>query len=349
MVKVLTSGLYEPYREEWLDSLREEIIEPDLPIVDAHHHIWDAPRPRYMADELLRDVRSGHRITATVYVDCRSMYRKAGPAEMRCVGEVEFANGVAAIAASGEYGESLLCDGIVGFGSLHLGDAALPVLQASMRAGGHRFKGVRHISSWDSDPLVQPMNPARPPRLLSDPAFRRGFGLLAGLGLTFDAFVFQTQIAELIDLAQAYPDTSIVLDHLGGPLGVGSYAGRHDEMFAAWKARMLELSRCPNVSVKLGGLGMVTAGFGFDKQDSPPSSMQLAQAWRPHVETCIEAFGTRRCMFESNFPPDKASCSYPVLWNALKRIAEGASANEKADLFSGTATRFYRLGDPPTP
>jgi L-fuconolactonase len=341
---VVTSGSYAAYRDDWLALHAEPALEPDLAIIDAHHHIWDAPRPRYMFDELRRDLESaGHKVLATVYVDCRSMYRSDGPADMRCVGEVEFANGVAAMGASGAYGVTRVCAGIVGFGSLHLGGRARPVLEALVQAGGSRFKGVRHISAWDADPQVAPPHPDRPPGLLGSKAFREGFSLLGSLGLRFDAFLYQTQIPELTALARAFPDTPIVLDHAGTPLGIGHYAGRRDELFGHWRNAIVELASCPNVSIKLGGLGMIVGGFGFNERSRPPTSQELAQAWGPYILTCIEAFGSQRCMFESNFPPDRASCSYGVIWNAFKRIVAGASADEKADVFARTSNSFYDL------
>lgn len=340
---VAVSGSYADYRPDWLALHDEPALEPERVIVDAHHHVWDLPRPRYMFDELNADVASGHNVLATVYVDCRSMYRSDGPVEMRSIGEVEFANGVAAQSASGNYGRARLCAGIVGNAGLPIGARAQSVLEALMRTGGNRFKGVRQVSAWDADPAVSKPIPGRPPGLLADKAFREGLACLAPLGLSFDAFLFQPQIPELTDLARAFPETPIVLDHAGTPLGVGTYAGRSDELFAAWKSSMTELARCANVCVKLGGLGMVVAGFDFHQRNRPPDSLQLAQAWRPYIETCIELFGASRCMFESNFPPDKGTCSYVVLWNAFKRIVAGASESEKTDLFSRSAARFYRL------
>ena len=341
---VVTSGSYAAYRNEWLALHHEEPLEPQRPIIDAHHHVWDSPRPRYMAEELIGDLgAAGHNVLATVYVDCRSMYRSDGPEELRSVGEVEFANGVAAMGASGAYGSTRLCAGIVGFGALHLGARAEPVLQALVHAGGSRFKGVRQISAWDADPALAPPNPDRPPRLLADPTFREGFALLGPMGLRFDAWLYQTQIGELTDLARAFPGTPIVLDHAGTPLGIGCYAGRREELFPAWKQAITELASCPNVCIKLGGLGMIVGGFGFNERSRPPTSQELADAWRPYIETCVKAFGSGRCMFESNFPPDRATCSYGVLWNAFKRIAAGASEDEKSDLFARAADRFYGL------
>jgi predicted TIM-barrel fold metal-dependent hydrolase len=226
---------------------------------------------------------------------------------------------------------------------MRLGARVKPVLEAHIRAGGGRFRGIRHIVAWDADPIVlNPGNPA-PQGLLADRAFRDGFSELAPLGLTFEAWLYHLQIDELTSLAQAFPGTQIVLNHVGGPLGIGSYAGKHDEVFSKWSASIRALAACQNVSVKLGGLGMRINGFGFEREADPPSSDALLAAWRPYFDLCIDAFGTARCMFESNFPVDKGSYSYPVFWNACKKLARGASADDRANLFSRTAARFYRL------
>ncbi len=340
---VVISGLYAPWRDTWLDLHREEVLEPDLPIVDAHHHLWDRPGSRYLFDDLLADISAGHKIIATVYCQCRSMYRIDGPEALRCVGEVEFVNGVAAMSASGVYGPVRACAGIVGSLDLRLGDGAQEVLEALIRAGNGRLKGVRHVSAWDADTNVARHMADRPPNLLGDANFRRGFARLAPLGLSFDVFQYHTQIPETTALARAFPETRIILDHVGGPIGIASYAGRRDDIFQQWRASIRELAGCPNVWVKLGGLGMMLAGFDFHQRSRPPSSAELAQAWRPYIETCIEVFGPERSMFESNFPPDKGTCSYAVLWNAFKRIAAGCSQDAKTDLFSRAAARCYGL------
>jgi predicted TIM-barrel fold metal-dependent hydrolase len=337
------SGLYADPREDWLAQRREEIIDPQRPIVDPHHHLWDRGGQRYLIEEMTDDIASGHNIVATVYVDCRSMYRAIGPEAFRPVGEVEFANGVAAMSASGGYGKAAICAGIVSHVNLLLGDDARPVLEAEIAAGNGRFRGIRHSSAWDADPEVAGMYATRPKGLLLDPAFRRGFACLAPLDLSFDAWLFHPQIGELIDLARAFPDTRIVLDHCGGPAGIGRYAGRRDEVFQVWKASIMETAKCPNVTVKLGGLAMRLLGYDFHERPMPPSSAEVAAAWRPYIETCIEAFGPERGMFESNFPPDKGQCSYQVIFNAFKRIAAQYSEAEKAALFSKTASDFYRL------
>ena len=211
-------------------------------------------------------------------------------------------------------------------------------------AGGGRFRGIRFIAASDPDQGQWGGTAGRPQGLLLDPRVREGFARLAPLGLSFDAWLYHPQLADLVDLARAFPATPIVLNHVGGPIGLGRYKGKRDAVFADWSARIGELAACPNVHVKLGGLGMRMFGFDVHEGELPPSSEQLATAWRPYVETCIEAFGPGRAMFESNFPVDKGSYGYGVFWNACKRLAQGASAAEKADLFHDTASRFYRLG-----
>jgi predicted TIM-barrel fold metal-dependent hydrolase len=338
------SGLYADPREDWLALRKEEVIDPQRPIVDPHHHLWDRGGQRYLIEEMAADIGSGHNIVATVYVEARSMYRAGGPEALRPVGEVEFANGAAAMSASGGYGPASICAGIVGHVNLLLGDGARPVLEAELAAGNGRFRGIRHSSAWDADADVAGMYATRPRGLLLDTTFRKGFACLAPHGLSFDSWLFHPQIGELTDLARAFPDTKIVLDHCGGPIGIGGYANRRDEIFAAWKASILEIAKCPNVVVKLGGLAMRLLGYDFHERPIPPSSEDAAAAWRPCIETCIEAFGPERCMFESNFPPDKGQCSYQVIFNVFKRIAAPYSEPEKAALFSKTASDFYRLG-----
>ena len=336
-------------RPEWLERRHEEIIEPDLPIVDPHHHLVERPETgRYLLPDLLADIGSGHNITATVYLEWLSMYRRSDPSEMRPVGEIEFANGIAAMSASGGYGKARVCAGIVGHADLALGAAVEMVLEAQITAGGGRFRGIRFITATHPDQATWGSPVLRPAGLLMDRRVREGFARLAPLGLSFDAWMYHTQLGKLVDLARAFPATPIVLDHVGGPIGLGRYAGKRDDVFAEWSARIRELAQCPNVHVKLGGLGMRMFGFTVHTRELPPSSEELAEAWRPYVETCIAAFGSQRAMFESNFPVDKGSCGYAVLWNAFKRIAAGCSVAEKQTLFAGTARRFYRLMDSPS-
>jgi predicted TIM-barrel fold metal-dependent hydrolase len=333
----------------WLDTgPREAALEPDLPIIDPHHHLWDTPeRGRYFLPDLLADIGGGHAIVSTVFLECQAMYRQRGPAEMAPVGEVEFVNGIAAMSASGNYGPCRVAEGIVGYADVRAGARVRDVLEAEIAAGGGRFRGIRHGVSWDgSESIGKFVSRAVPPHLVRDSAFREGFAQLAKLGLSFESWQYHPQLPDAIDLARAFPDTTIILNHVGGVLGVGPYSGRRQEILATWRRDIARLAECPNVNVKLGGMGMTSFGFDFHERDTPPSSEELAAAWRQYVEPCIESFGVNRCMFESNFPPDKQSCGYTELWNAFKRITAGASAAEKTALFSGTAARVYRLTVP---
>ncbi len=332
-------------REAWLNLTLEEPIDPDLPICDPHHHLWDYPNSRYLLDELLRDIGSGHHVVSTVFVECSSMYRQAGPEAMQPVGETEFVQGIAAQSASGQYGSTQAAAGIVGFADLRLGDAVAEVLEAHMAASRHRFRGIRHATAWDDSPDIRKAQHKPAPGLLMDAAFRRGFEVLQRLGLSFDAWLYYPQLGELADLARAFPEATIILDHVGGVLGIGPYAGRRDEIFEIWKHRIDEVARCPNVVIKLGGLAMSMCGFGWHRREQPPSSAEMAEAMAPYIRHCIEQFGVHRCMFESNFPVDKVSCSYRLLWNAFKRISADLSADERAALFHDTAVRIYRLSE----
>ena len=324
----------------WLARYTEEALDPALPIVDPHHHLWDRGGG-YLLDELLADTGTGHNVKATVFVQCGYAYRPSGPEALRPVGETEFVAGVAQEAERRKL-PIRICAGIVGAADLALGDKVEEVLNAHVAAGTGRFRGIRHITARHEEFNASLLG--RPPaRQMADANFRKGFARLAALGLTFDAWLYHTQIPELTDLAQAFPHAPIVLNHVGGPLGVGPYRGDRDRTHREWLSAMKELARCPNVHVKLGGLGMGIMGFDFHKEDLPPSSEKLASSWRPYMETSIQLFGANRCMFESNFPVDKAMFSYPVLWNAFKRIASGASAAEKSALFHDTAARFYHL------
>ncbi len=335
-----------PVRHDWLAHTTEEILDPDLAIVDAHHHFWDRPAGRYhryMLDDILDDIGMGHNVRATVYMQCGAMYRATGPVALHPVGETEFVNGVAAMSASGHYGACQVAAGIVGHANLLLGTDVQGVLQAHIQCGGGRFRGVRHISTWHDHPeLVNTRNPA-PKDLFHQEVFRNGFAQLAPLGLSFDAWLYQSQIDDLTQLARAFPQTPIVLNHCGGPLRSGPYRSRLDEGFLEWKKSLQVLAACKNVVVKVGGLAMHRIGFDLFDRTKPVGSLELAHLWRPYIETCIELFGSDRCMFESNFPVDKVSCSYTVLWNAFKRLTQGMSTHQRNDLFHETATRVYRL------
>ncbi len=327
----------------------EEVIDPELPIIDPHHHLWDRHGNRYLIDELLADTGQAdaqgarHDVRRTVFVECASMYRADGPARLQPVGETEFVNGVAAMSASGGYGHTRVAAGIVSFADLCLGAAVREVLEAHIDAARGRFRGIRHAAGWHASEQIRNSHSNPIEHLLLDATFREGFAQLAPLGLSFDAWLFHPQLPELTDLARAFPDTTIILDHFGGPLGIGPYAGQADAVYADWKRDIDELARCPNVVAKLGGLAMPVNGFDWHKRAPRPTSQQLADATARHYLHTIERFGPERCMFESNFPVDKASCSYLVLWNSFKRLAAGCSPGERAELFHDTAARVYRL------
>ncbi len=327
--------------EAWLAQYREEIIEPDLPIVDAHHHLWSHPGNIYLFPELLADLSSGHRIKATVFEECGSMYRADGPEELRSLGETEFVTGVAAMSASGGFGPARACAAIVGNVNLTLGSRAEAILEKHIASSGGRFHAIRFSTAWDADERVH--NTVPRPKILAEKPFREGFKALARLKLTFDAWVYHPQLSEVGDLAASFPDTPIVLNHFGSPILGGPNAGRTAEAFEEWRAGMTALSAHDNVHVKLGALPVRRSRPKGQEVAPPLSSEEIAAAWRPFFEVCVEKFGARRCLFESNFPVQKRWCSYAVLWNACKRLASGASAAEKSALFSETASRAYGL------
>jgi L-fuconolactonase len=333
---------YPPPRAEWLALHEEDILEPDLPIIDAHHHIWEEPGNPYLLDDFASDLASGHAIEASVFVQAHYGYRETGQETLRPVGETEKI--VALIADAEVRGISTkVCTAIIGHADLMLGDGVAAVLDAHIAVAGDRFKGVRHSISRDShfpDGIVLRASPAG---MLADSAYRAGLATVARHGLSYDAMLYHQQIPQLTEVARALPTLPIILDHYGCMIGVGPYAGREAGTFREWCASMAELAACPNVSVKLGGMGMIICGAAWNDRPTPPNSAELAAAWTPLVESCIDLFGVDRCMFESNFPVDKGMYSYAVLWNAFKRIAHGASADEKAALFRGTAARVYRI------
>lgn len=333
---------YPPPRRAWLARHVEPILEPDLPIIDAHHHLWEEPGNPYLIDDLLADLTTGHRIMATVFVQAHYGYRDSGPEHLRPAGETERVE-AHRTTASRRLPSVRTCAAIVGYGDLLAGDRLEELLDAHMAAAPQHFRGVRQSVARDShfpDGIV--LRPA-PPGMFADARFRDGLRRVGRRELTFDAMLYHEQIPELADLVREVTGTLIIVDHFACPIGVGYYRGREAERFADWRRDIRELAAAPNVYMKLGGLGMIITGCEYHLAAEPPSSAQVAADWRPWVETCIEAFGPERCLFESNFPVDKAMVSYPVLWNAYKRLAAGASPAERSSLFSGTAARLYRI------
>lgn len=323
----------------WLLQSREEPLEPELEIIDAHHHFsehWGG----YMPHDLVKD-SAGHNLIATVYVQCGWQCRLDGPVALAPLGETE-----AVVAATREYyavrSQTRVAAAIVGYADLRLGVEVDRVLEAQIEAGEGRFRGIRNSGAMHAS-FRHGVLPRPFAGLYSDRAFRAGYARLKTYGLSFDAWIYHTQIDEVVDLAHRFPDVPLILDHIGGVLGVGDFKDRPDLARCEWLSSLKRLAQCPNVSVKIGGLGTAIFGFDFSSTPVPPSSLELANAWRPLVEPTLELFGPERCMFESNFPVDRSAGSYGVLWNALKRLANGAGTHEKRLLFCENAKRIYRI------
>jgi L-fuconolactonase len=328
----------------WIARARkEQALEPDLPIIDPHHHLWDDDRGPYLLPDILGDIGGGHNVKATVFIECRTHYRAGVSEAERPLGEVEFVNGISAMSASGGYGPTRVAAAIIGHADLRLGEKVQDILQQQIALTGGRMRGIRWSIPYDASEVGQHVSRFVAEGISRDAAWRAGFAQLAKLGLTFEGWCYHPQIPEITALARAFPDTTIILNHVGGFLGVGPYSSRVKEEFQSWKRSIVELATCPNVVVKLGGLGMLIFGFDLHLREDPPSSEVLAATWKPFLETCIETFGPERGMYESNFPVDKQSCDYTACWNAFKRISAGASAAEKAALFHDTAARVYRI------
>lgn len=329
------------------EGRHEAILEPELPIIDAHHHLLHRGGVRYLMEELLQDVQAGHDIRATVFVERHSMFRTDGPEMLRPVGETDFAKAVATLSASGSYGTCRLNAAIIPFANLATGDKVAETLDAHAAAGGANFRGVRQVTIWHPSEEPYRFIATRPAKdIMNSSGFRAGFARLADHELSFDAAVFHTQLDDVADLADAFPRTTIVLNHMGFAMGLGlDHAGR-EEVRLQWLGKLRTLAERQNVVVKVGGLGMPFWGFGFEERCDAIASDELAATWRPYVEPVIELFGTERCMLESNFPADGNSCGYVPLWNALKKLCAHYSSEERTNLFYETARRIYRLDLP---
>ena len=330
---------------EWLELTKENAVEADLRICDAHQHFWDG-RPefgaygRYLLDEFNEDITSGHNICSSVFVEASAMYRAEGPENMRSVGEVEFVQGIAASSASGLYGHCRVAAAIVGRADLTLGESVEPVLESLNAASINRFRGIRHAVNWDPDDEISNATPATVQGQLLDPKFRAGAAVLSGMGMSFDVWLYFTQLLELAEFARALPDLTIILNHIGGPLSIGRYVNTQDEVMSTWKKGITTLAECNNVVVKLGGIARL---FKWESRREPISSTEFAREASPFIDFCVEEFTPNRCMFESNFPVDKKSVSYNVLWNGFKKLCKGYSSDERSDMLHDTATRVYRI------
>ena len=333
---------------DWLGLTTEPVLEPEIAICDPHHHFWDfrterIPYQRYLLHELADDINSAGNVRSTVFVEARAMYRASGPEDMRPVGEVEFVQGLAAASATGLYGPGQAAAAIVGHANLNLGDGVRPVLEALQAASPNRFRGIRHSVTWDDSPEIVNTALHRAPGQLRTDQFRAGAKVLSDMGMSLEGWMYFHQMPDLADFAKAVPDLTIILNHIGGLMRIGPYANRDEEVLAQWRRGIDAVAECPNINMKLGGMGMPANGFDWHTRDTPIGSEELAEAMAPFMNYCIEKFGPSRCMFESNFPVDKVSSSYNVMYNAFKRLSKGYSASERADMFHDTAVRVYRI------
>src|SRR5262245_50022484 len=333
---------------DWLALTSESPLEPELPICDPHHHFWDrrlerVPYQRYLLDELNVDIYCGHNVRSTVFIECRSMYRPSDAAQTRPVGEVEFVQGLAAASASGLYGPARAAAAIIGHANLNLGERVAPVLEALQAASPNRFRGIRHSVTWDPHPEVENTAAHKAQGQLANDQFRAGARVLARMGMTLEGWMYHPQLPELAAFAKAVPELPIILNHIGGLLREGPYAHKDDEVLGVWRRGIAAVAACPNVYMKLGGIGMPRTGFDWHTRATPIGSEELAASMAPLINYCIGQFTPARCMFESNFPVDKVSFSYNVMYNAFKRLSKGYSAAERAAMFHDTATRVYRI------
>ena len=326
--------------DAWLAKVEEAPLDPDLAIVDPHHHLWLRSGYTYLMPELAADLDCGHNVVATVFAECHSMYRQSGPETERSLGETEFVAGQAAMSASGAFGPTAACAVMFGNIDMTLGGEIEPLLERHMTAAGGRFRGLRYSTGWDADERIRNVAPAA--GMLIDPKVQEAAAVLARHGLALDSWLYHPQLDEVAALADAQPDLTIVLNHVGSPILGGPYRGKRDAVFADWRERIKRVGERENVFVKLGALPIRMPDFEGDR-NLPPGSKEVAAAWRPWIETCIDAFGPARSMYESNFPVQKRWCSYQVCWNAFKRISAEASAAEKSDMFAGAAARAYRI------
>ena len=334
-------------KEKWLSLNKEDALEPDMPICDPHHHLWDFKenftQPTYLLPDILKDVNSGHNIVSTVFIECGAMYNPQNSISKNVILEAEFVNGIAAMSESGLYGKTKIAAGIVGSAPLLIGKKVIDILDRLMSISPERFKGIRSQAAMHPDGTI-PESRARPPEgVYINEKFQEGFAELAPRNLSFEAWCYHPQIPQLIELAKKFTDTTIIFNHFGGPLGIGSFKNKHEEVYEFWKQNIKELSKCKNVFAKLGGIAMKINGYEWHKNSLPPSSDELLNKTKNYYETSLEYFGAERCMFESNFPVDKLSCSYVNLWNSFKKLTKNYSKNDRALLFHDTASKIYKL------
>ena len=336
-------------QDTWLNQVVEPILEPNLPIIDPHHHLWPSPleenkipvKSHYLLEDLWKDTESGHNIIKTIFVECGQGYYKTGPELLKPVGETEFVLGIAK--KSRENTSKAQISGIVGHADLMLGKSVKETLEAHQEKGEGLFKGVRHTAGWDQSEEIRNSHSKPIRHIYLDDDFQDGVEQLEKLEMSLDAWHYHTQIKELTLLAKTFPNLIIIHNHFGGPLGIGPYEGNRDKIFNHWKEDIFELSGCKNVVSKLGGMAMPINGWDWHKRNKPATSNELVLAQKEYYLHVIDSFGSERCLFESNFPVDKQSISYPVLWNAFKKLTFNFSEKDKNQLFYETAARVYKI------
>ena len=325
--------------DEWLNQVKEEIVEPDIRIIDPHHHLWDFPTSTYLVKELQADTSSGHKVEKTIYMECGVGYYEEGPEHLRSVGETE---SVSSHAEESKVTGGSPIAGIVSRADLRTGDLLDEVLDAHLEVSNGLFRGIRHAGASAEYPDELLIPGAAPRDLFQDENFINGVKLLGRRGFTYDTWHYHYQNKDFIDLVSKVSDTQIILDHFGTPLGVGPYASQKEEIYQEWKKDMKELSMLDNVVMKIGGLAMPDNGFGWDKRSKPATSDEFVEAQRRYYLHVIDCFGPERCMMESNFPVDRRSISYHVLYNGLKKIVSDFSEDEKDQMFYRTAETIYK-------
>jgi len=320
-----------------------KILEKELEICDAHHHIWDFPTSKYLADELLEDFVSGHNVTSSVYMECGHAYDTSLPKHLASTGETKFIENFAEEILKRTNGDVAACKAIVSYTDLCLGSRTQESLEAHL-AASNRFCGVRHATGWDADKNIRNAHTKPTEGLMLTKEFSNGIRALTKLNLSFDAWLYHPQILEFATLAKNHPNQIMVLDHVGGPLGIGRYAGARKLVYEQWKKNISLLATQENVYVKLGGLAMSITGM-VNKRLPNIDTIQLAALTAPYYLHVIDKFGAERCIFESNFPVDKVGVSYSTLWNSFKYITQSFSPSEKLALFKGTAEKIYHSGN----
>ena len=336
-----------PVRQEWLDQHIEDPISPNIPIIDPHHHLWDVGFGRYYIEELLEDINSsGHNILSTVYIMSSSntkIYSKDGLEEFKPLKEIEFATSEGKRADLIPNNKVKVNASIVGSVDLTYGNKLQPVLEKAVNISEGRLKGIRMLLASHIDPRISSGAVKSDLGLMLHPNFIEGAKCIQNANLSLDFWIYHTQLNEMEKIARSLPDLTIILNHIGGPIHLGEYEGKQAATHREWRSAMMRLSRIPNINVKLGGLGMAVNGAKFHNNKFPPNSVQLSDVWKPWIYETIDMFGFDRCMFESNFPVDKGSCSYGALWNAFKILAKDMSDDEINKLFSKNAAKIYKI------